>query len=79
VTIYAVNGTGLFQQSLVSSVAIRKHIKMRMYRETLLTSMGMFGDKRGDFGNMYSYSSGLSFLQELLADTLVTSRHNVSF
>jgi len=38
---------GLFQLSLVTSVTIRKHIKTSMYRETLLTSMGLFGDKKG--------------------------------
>ena len=44
---------------LVTSVAIRKHIKMSVYWETLLTSMGMFlATKEGHFGDMYS--SGLS-------------------
>jgi len=31
---------------LVTSVATGKHIKMSMYWESLLTSMGMFGDRR---------------------------------
>jgi len=35
------------QLSLVTSVAIRKRIKMSTYRETLLTSMAMFGGKKG--------------------------------
>jgi len=48
---------------------------MSMYRETFLTSMGMFGDKREHFGG--KYSSGLSFVK-LLTDTLVTSRHIAS-
>jgi len=47
-----------------------------MYQETLLTSMGMFGDKKGTFGDMYS--SGLSFVK-LLMDTLVTNRHIAGF
>jgi len=47
-----------------------------MYQETLLTSMGMFGDKKGHFDDMYS--SGLSFVK-LLMDTLVTSRHIAGF
>jgi len=45
---------------------------MSMYQETLLTNMGMFGDKKGTFGDQYS--SSLSFLK-LLRETLVTSRH----
>jgi len=53
-----------------TSVAIRKHIKMSMYQETSLTSMGMFGNKRGHFGD--KYSNGLSFVK-LLMDTLVTT------
>jgi len=32
-----------------------------MYRESLLTSMGMFDDKRGHFGG--KYSSGPSFVK----------------
>ena len=47
---------------MVTSVAIRKCIKMSMYRETLLTSMAMFGGKKGT-------------LVKLLTDTLVTSKH----
>jgi len=27
---------------------------MSMYWESLLTSMGMFGDRKGNFGDMYS-------------------------
>jgi len=38
---------GLFQLSLLTSVEIRKHIKTSLYRETLLTSIGIFGDKKG--------------------------------
>ena len=66
---------GLFQLSLVTSVAIRKHIKTSVYWETLLKSMGTFGDKRGHFGD--KYSSAFSFVK-LLLDTLVTSRHIAS-
>jgi len=46
-----------------------------MYQKTSLKCMGMFGDKRGTFGE--KYSSGLSFVK-LLMDTLVTSRHIVA-
>ena len=45
-----VKGTGLFYLNLVTSVAIR-HIKMSIgtfFQGTLLTSMGMLGDKQGD-------------------------------
>jgi len=52
------------------------HIKTSMYRETLLTSMGMFGDKKGTFCD--KCSSGLSFVKHLM-DIVVTSRHITSF
>jgi len=44
------------------AVAIRNHIKTSTCRETLLTTMRMFGDKKGTLWCMYS--SGLSFTCE---------------
>ena len=73
---YTVKRPGFFQLSLLTSVAIRKYIKTSMYWETLLISMGIFGDKKGRFDDMYS--SGLSFVK-LLMDILLTSRQVVSF
>ena len=67
---------GLFQLSLVTSVANRKHIKTSSYVPgNFVDKRGMFGDKKY-FGD--NYSSGLSFVK-LLMDTLVTSRHIASF
>ena len=42
---YTVKRPGLFQLSLLASVAIRKHIKMSMYE------LGNFVDKHGEFGD----------------------------
>ena len=63
----------MFELSLVTSVAIRSHIKTSVYRGNLVDkhAMGMFGDK-------YMYSSDLSFVK-LLTDTLVTGRPIASF
>ena len=81
---------GLFQLSLVTSVAIRKHIKTSMYRETLLSSasMGMFGDKRRTLWSHVfkwpliceAFNGHFGYKQtccKLLRNTLVTSRHIV--
>ena len=60
-----------------------------MYWEDLLIRMGIFGDKKGWFGDMYS--SGLSFVKlsmdiinkqtscKLLRNTLITSTYISSF
>jgi len=53
---YTVERPGLFQLTLLTSVAIRKHIKMSMYWEILLTSMRTFGDKlKGHFGDVFKW------------------------
>jgi len=68
--------------NLVTSIAIRRHIKTSMYGETLLTRIEMFGDKwpliceafSGHFGNKQTHCSYPHC--KLLSDNLVTSRLN---